>query len=926
VLYGTVVAVEQGLLGSSLVAPLLATDTTLVVDHTADFNEDGGVLLVSGVQLTYTGLDEDAGTITLAAAAGVTADTSDPVQVVEAGAPLVQWYAHVALVDGSDDSAGDTVPAELPTNLVGYFPEGSYDTPVPVELQLVGGTYRVTSQPQVAPTLQGSVVLDPTSVPPARDGVVPAAVATVTTLGGLGLIFVKWSVVTTNANGDPQTGPVRYRVYGAPVGSPLPLDATTLLAETAGTMAAVKYLADGTPFAYDATYAFVVQAYDEDGNAAASPTASGSMDQAASGDLAAGSVTAETLAGIVVLGTTISTRSLDASGNLTGPGIDLTPTGLFSYDAAGGLRVQLPNDPTQPNVFRGDAEIDHLTVGTLTTLQQTLLAQGSTLVMQQGVVAPTNPPSATIGYSATQHTDDGQWSDRNGLAFDGTYWYTSRTVNGRATMEQWNADGTLRRVGHSVASMSTAHSVCVANGYAWMLYWNAVNAYWVLGRFDPNAVDPYFNPIEWYMFGGTAAQMPYGDGSTARTLALGYDTASGEFLLAQSRDDNGGKVRVQRITAAPDQNNGVAWGATFNTTYAWAMNLSSIAYGSFDFGAAHYVFTNYGNTIEVVDTAGVLDTANQWDSANTGNGTRGLWWDGANFWTIGTTGKRSKYEAGNKWTATADATWYAAYTWRNASTPAETTVSPVLTFTMKKRARVTTTTAALPSGVTEARVYFAKGATVPSRTAQSMTLAGSTTGSPPSRTDAAVAFAPLNNPAAAFGFGVTTPASIQSVVTDSLGALVQLAADGSGRTGWSRWDGTGKSLTPSLIMTRNADLSIPNAALTNVTWTDTERNVGGWVGSGGVFTIAEAGLYAITACITWGGNTTGRRVLAINIDGNAIARSEFPAGGGSLSNAVATEVALVAGQTVNVQVFQSSGGALALDGTRSNRLTVRRVG
>ena len=408
--YGTVVAVEKGLLGSSLVIPLLATDTVLTVDHTADFNEDGGLLLVAGATLTYTALDEDAGLIYLAAAAGVTADVSEPVQVIEAGTPMVQWYAHVALVDADDDSTGDTVPAELPTALVGYFPEGSYDNPVPVELELVRGTYRVTSQPQTAPTLQGSVVLDPTSVPPARDGVVPAAVATVTTLGGLGLIFVKWSVVTTNANGDPQTAPVRYRVYGAPSGSPLPLDATTLLAETAGTMAAVKYLADGTPFAYDTSYAFVVQAYDEDGNAAASPTTNGAMDRAASGDLAVGSVTAATLASVVILGTTISTRTLDANGNLTGPGIDLTPTGLFTYDQSGNKRVEMPDDPNLPNVFRGDAEIDHLTVATLTTLQATLLSQGSTLTMAMSVAAPSNPPTITVGYDTAQYDVNGDWS------------------------------------------------------------------------------------------------------------------------------------------------------------------------------------------------------------------------------------------------------------------------------------------------------------------------------------------------------------------------------------------------------------------------------------------------------------------------------------------------------------------------------------
>ena len=795
--YGTITAVEAANLGSELVADAVVGATVLAVDYVGDFDEDGGSLLLNGATLSYSTVDVDANTITLSVGIAAAASVGDPVQVVEAGSPAVEWLAHVALAEGEGDGGGDTsdtVAAVIPTALVGYFPEGTYDEPVPVEVQTNGDTFVVVTQPQQPPTFSGAL-LDPSTVPTPHDGVVPGAVGTAITLGGLGLIFVKWSPVTLNALGGPQVDPVRYRVHVSTT-NPVPINDTTLVADTGGTLAVVKALADGTEFSYDTSYYFAVEAYDEDGRGAASPSVSGAMDRTASGDLAAQSVTAAQLAGILVLGSTISTRGMDADGNLTGAGLDLTPDGLFSYDSTGGKRVELPNTGTY--VFRGDAEIDHLTVQTLTTLQATVLAQGATLTMATGVTAPNNPPTVTIGYSNTQHTDDGYWANRYGLAYDGTYWYTHRTSGGGAVYwEQWTAAGKLNAFYKNYGSWGTtttdtqAFGVTYANG---KLYWLSL---------DVDGAS--FNIVE-----STTALVPTGnfwtipgnvnvgtriwwdsDADTPSTLgpALGYDSAAGQFLLAQVREDNGNKVRVQRFTlTGTGQYLTPTWGTTFNTTYAYqtsagaGYNLSFISYGSFDFGSARYVFGNFGSAMyQVVTTAGALDTANQWDNGTTA--TRGLWWDGVNFYVTTSTGKRLRYEAGNKWTATADATWYVAYAWRNATTPAETVLSPVTTFTMKKRARVQAYTPALPAGVTEARVYYSKGATAPDTTKQSMTAAGSTTGTTqPSLLSAAVLFTPLNNFTVPT-FGSAAPALVQSTATDSAGALVKLSGDGSARLG-----------------------------------------------------------------------------------------------------------------------------------------------
>lgn len=174
--------------------------------------------------------------------------------------------------------------------------------------------------------------------------------------------------------------------------------------------------------------------------------------------------------------------------------------------------------------------------------------------------------------------------------------------------------------------------------------------------------------------------------------------------------------------------------------------------------------------------------------------------------------------------------------------------------------------------------------------------------------------------------GLTTPATAPATLGAFTVANAQPYAYVSGTAALPL---TGLEPGISLIVRRDtADQSIPTSTLTNITWPTTERNVGGWVGTGGVFTVpaGKDGLYAITGCITWAGNSTGRRVLAVIIDQtNTIARSEISAASGQAAPAVATEVYLTAGQTVALQAYQSSGAALALDSTRTNRFTLRQV-
>lgn len=154
-MFGTVTSVEAHRMGSELTADAAISDTVLAVDFTADFSEEGGTLEIAGATLDYVTVDPDAETVTLAAPLAVAAETSEPVLVVPAGEVGVEWVAHVATDEG------DTIHATIPTALIGYFPEGTYDEPVTVELVLRSGRYEVANQPIRDATFDGAAVWNP---------------------------------------------------------------------------------------------------------------------------------------------------------------------------------------------------------------------------------------------------------------------------------------------------------------------------------------------------------------------------------------------------------------------------------------------------------------------------------------------------------------------------------------------------------------------------------------------------------------------------------------------------------------------------------------------------------------------------------------------------------------------------------------------
>jgi hypothetical protein len=156
VIVGEVRSVEKGGSQSALTTTAPFGTLTLTIEMAeGNFNEDGGRLTLNDNTYDYTSIDVETDTITLTAPLPVAADTDDPIQSIDAGAPEIEWTAFVAIDDG------DPIPATIPTTLIGYFPEGTYDDPMQVQLELRGDTYEVVSQPVRDASFDGGTVWNP---------------------------------------------------------------------------------------------------------------------------------------------------------------------------------------------------------------------------------------------------------------------------------------------------------------------------------------------------------------------------------------------------------------------------------------------------------------------------------------------------------------------------------------------------------------------------------------------------------------------------------------------------------------------------------------------------------------------------------------------------------------------------------------------
>lgn len=124
---------------------------------------------------------------------------------------------------------------------------------------------------------------------------------------------------------------------------------------------------------------------------------------------------------------------------------------------------------------------------------------------------------------------------------------------------------------------------------------------------------------------------------------------------------------------------------------------------------------------------------------------------------------------------------------------------------------------------------------------------------------------------------------------------------------------------PACRVTNSADLSIPNATETALTFdTETFDNDGIHSTSANTdrLTIATPGLYLITASVSFLANATGYRQVAIKLNGSTklvVQEAKSNGAGNEDDLSVSTVYALVATDYVTASVYQNSGGSLTLN-------------
>lgn len=124
------------------------------------------------------------------------------------------------------------------------------------------------------------------------------------------------------------------------------------------------------------------------------------------------------------------------------------------------------------------------------------------------------------------------------------------------------------------------------------------------------------------------------------------------------------------------------------------------------------------------------------------------------------------------------------------------------------------------------------------------------------------------------------------------------------------------STQPFAEGTLGTPLSIPDSTVTPITTLTVTAPVGVSYNSGtGVFTATTAGTYSVDFNASWAANATGQRAAHILKNGSAVTygySAILASGTIVVSNLVASNVRLTAGQTFTLNVLQSSGGALNL--------------
>lgn len=739
---GKIQNVSTRQIGSPLYGAHAAGVLELTVWDAFEFDEDGGLLQLEDETLAYTGWVEDESdptlpdTITLAAPTTVGHDEGVPVTVLPASTVKV---ATVVI-----DEEGEALePVVVPQALVPTLADGIRgDNGETVTVEEVDGQWQIVSVDKDAVTIDGSLVDPDSTIPPEAltDGLPPSHSPVPTVLAYIRVLIVKWEPV---ANPDLVT----YDVHVSTDPDFTPSAETLAAADVAGTQVFVRSTPAGA-LDYDTDYYVRIVARDADGPAEPSEAILGQATQVGLEDIVAGSITADLLAAVLVLASTIKLGDLI---DIDVPRVDADGTPL------GGIVVRDPSNPSgaplvqlHPNgcKFRGELVTDLLTVMELARVVTTLmLGSGSVTTLENGVPDPDVKPTLTVGPEATSAwpAPPTGWAQR-GISWD--------EVSGTWLRLLWNG-GQKRIAIQRVSASGVPTSLINTNDGTY--YVTEISSVCRRGdNFLVCVLETFSDDVKrWrlisYNLAGERNVFPQTFATQAEvngTPAVGVDEAGSDTVaLAWVKSGSAaGDVQVERYkTDYLGRESGSV--IISRTSYTGNMNLRSVRVGSFDLGSPH-VWISAGQINQFAAFPGWPSFNNQVPPVLPEIVARRFDVDatvfsGGSAWRPGVD---RFYSTSNDQTLTrwsdykpaGDATWTARYA--NTAGTDTTAASPPETILVPARRTVTVSLPPAPNGVTSASVwvgYADSGAasTLYKRSetltaARAMVLAGkSTTGS-----------------------------------------------------------------------------------------------------------------------------------------------------------------------------------------------------
>ena len=638
-----------------------------------------------------------------------------------------------------------------------------------------------------------------------------------------------------------------------------------------------------------------------------------------------GEISGDHIASTVMASSQLAIGALDANYNVTGPRVQIDPSGLQVIDANNNPRASFPTDPgTNPSVL-GDFTMTSGTVLNNFKMNGTNneIATTGRLQLAAGVTAPTYQPTVTTFYDTIQldvttkfaaqvqnpgynlgtfALDPSQITSMDWSPAESCFVMIQQRSNGYRYW-RFKADGTVQiNIGTGKPWIDDYNDryngfVCTdkAQGRGAMFFsFQSTSANWYMQGWKPGSSTQEFNtiPQAWIL---DVASRPPGIAYDAVTNPNGY-------ILFQSNGGAGGTLHFRRFHQQTNPSGSYAQVAqdaanAGPATSGLSQRLQGLVYGNQIQGSG----TNYRYTFSADNTLPIYvwDTGSPMVQKNT-NGAYEMWakpvtsqafcHDGTNFCSLDGSGKITKYTSW-VWPETGVTSYIGLSAYDNVGTTHETAVGNLWQANQARRAKlniqVPPTGALGGANVDEVklwRIYYQRTATNPLTTGTGMkwvadkgqpgvndtfTMLADATGAAPPGGLAGTAGAGGGSP-----FPGTSPASLVSSESPTT-PLINLKGDGSGRVGPLSWNTSGTDLSQ-----RNTYMSFTSSAATAMV-VSTFTLVAGWAADSvpgaatgsfisgvpsGLFTFSLAGVYQVIATGTVSGGGTAnpfRRIIGI---------------------------------------------------------------